>query len=164
MGLLHRFDVRQHPRFVEERWKGAVETEEDLKFSVRIRGRPVRLFACRGFRAEVKVHRSVRIDLQSLRRPRSWTGFRRQPLDGRTTNIPMRRLSTRVAVAVRHGATKRMCPVPEQELSPSGRGARPQRLSTNGGRSHGPSQIENIPVAVAILLPNLDFLLHAIGK
>jgi AraC-like DNA-binding protein len=55
--LFHRFDVRQHPGLIEERWKRSIEAEQDFEFSLGIGGCPVRLFARRGRRAEVQVHR-----------------------------------------------------------------------------------------------------------
>ena len=62
------FDIRQLPRLVEQGLLWAVEAEEDFELAVRVGGNPVGILARRGFRAEVDIHRTIRVLLDS------WSG------------------------------------------------------------------------------------------
>src|SRR5262245_27868036 len=54
-------NVRQLPCLVEQRLLGAVQAEQNFKFSAGARRHPVGLLACRSLGAEVNVYRSIGI-------------------------------------------------------------------------------------------------------
>src|SRR4051794_9357400 len=64
--LLHRLNLSRAPSLVEPRFKRTVEPQEGIPTFTRDRLHPVCFLARGGLWSEINVHRTIRIDQQSL--------------------------------------------------------------------------------------------------